>query len=231
MTEINLLARWQRLWTGNFWSVFSLNASHTRKKQLQSSPSWSTLTQLLPRIRRTVMKSPARSVAIASVSIASTVFFSVSPALAATPTGGSSTSPHSSTPSGGGVVRAASVSTACTGGATYRGSGSASLTNGTLAASVCRFSPGGVATVNIQYVKTGGSAVTVRFAWEWVDRTGSNPTGRRYDQGSFSISSGQTRGFQWTYASPGVYAPSGNAPCVRGVLTQGSNVYSTRIIC
>lgn len=119
----------------------------------------------------------------------------------------------------------------CSGGSSFRGSGSTSLSNGTLSAGFCTFGAGGVGTVNIQYAKTGGSATTVRFAWEWVDTTGSNPTGRRYDNGSFSISAGRTRTFTWNYASPGVYSPSGNAPCRRGVLIQGNNTFSTRIVC
>jgi hypothetical protein len=120
---------------------------------------------------------------------------------------------------------------ACDGGGSFRGSGDNHLSNGTLTAGFCRYPAGGVGTVNIQYHKARGAMVTVQFAWEWVDTRGANPTGRQYDNGSFSISSGQTRTFQWRYASPGNQSPSGNAPCTRGVLISGSDTFSTRIVC
>ncbi|GDY28526.1 hypothetical protein GTS_01590 [Gandjariella thermophila] len=119
----------------------------------------------------------------------------------------------------------------CDGGGSFRGSGDNHLSNGTLTAGFCRYPAGGVGTVNIQYHKTRGAALTVQFAWEWVDTRGANPTGRQYDNGSFSIGGGQTRTFQWRYASPGNQSPSGNAPCTRGVLISGSDTFSTRIVC
>jgi hypothetical protein len=120
---------------------------------------------------------------------------------------------------------------ACDGGGSFRGSGDNHLSNGTLTTGFCRYPAGGVGTVNIQYHKSHGDVATVQFAWEWVDTRGANPTGRQYDNGSFRISSGQTRTFQWRYGSPGNQSPSGNAPCTRGVLISGSDTFSTRIVC
>lgn len=177
----------------------------------------------------------------ASKVLASSVALTASFAMVALSPASATAAPKStlvatSTSSGAPVAKSSSAAlgyalNSCSGGSSFRGSGSASLSNGTLSAGFCTYSAGGVGTVNIQYSKTGGSSTTVRFAWEWVDRTGSNPTGRRYDNGSFTIAAGQTRTFTWKYASPGVYSPSGNAPCRRGVLIQGANTYSTRIVC
>jgi hypothetical protein len=119
----------------------------------------------------------------------------------------------------------------CDGGGSFRGSGDNHLSNGVLSAGFCRYPAGGVGTVNIEYHKSRGAQITVQFAWEWVDTRGANPTGRQYDNGSFSISAGQTRTFQWRYNSPGNQSPSGNAPCTRGVLISGSDTFSTRIVC
>jgi hypothetical protein len=123
------------------------------------------------------------------------------------------------------------IANSCDGGGSFRGSGDNHLSNGTLSAGFCRYPAGGVGTVNIEYHKSRGTPLTVQFAWEWVDTRGANPTGRQYDNGSFSISAGQTRTFQWRYGSPGNQSPSGNAPCTRGVLISGSDIFSTRIVC
>lgn len=130
------------------------------------------------------------------------------------------------------------ISTSCTSGyGTYFGQGSTSLSNGTLRAAFCHYSSiHTISQVNIEYEKTGGSAVTLRFAWEWTDSSGSSSYGRQYDNGSFTETAGQTRGFTWWYTNPGVSSPNINAPCVRGVLLQYSggvllNTFSTRVVC
>jgi len=74
----------------------------------------------------------------------------------------------------------------CDGGGSFRGSGDNHLSNGVLSAGFCRYPADGVGTVNIEYHKSRGAPITVQFAWEWVDTRGANPTGRQYDNGSFS---------------------------------------------
>ena len=53
----------------------------------------------------------------------------------------------------------------CNSRSSFRGSGSADLSNGTLTAGFCHYAARGVGTVHIEYRKTSGPATTVRFAW------------------------------------------------------------------
>ncbi len=128
------------------------------------------------------------------------------------------------------------VNTTCANG-TYFGQGSNGLSNGTLAAAFCRYAGShGVSQVNIEFKKTAGDPVTLRFAWEFTSANGSSSYGRQYDNGTFTQSNGQTKTFTWHYSDPGVRTPTSNAPCVRGVLQQYVNgslmhTFSTSVVC
>lgn len=120
--------------------------------------------------------------------------------------------------------------TYCYSSSTFRGSGSNSLSNGTLSAGFCNYAAGGVGTATVKYKKTGGTAVTVQLGYEFVNASGSTASGRVLDT-SFTIRAGETWSHRWNYASPGRYSPSGNTPCMRGVMKVGADVYSTRVVC
>ena len=128
------------------------------------------------------------------------------------------------------------VNTTC-GLGTYFGTGSSGLSNGTLSAAFCHYAGShGISQVNIEYKKTSGDPVTLRFAWEFTAANGSSSYSRQYDAGAFTESTGQTKTYTWQYADPGLRTPTSNAPCVRGVLEQyvnGSLMYtfSTKVVC
>jgi hypothetical protein len=113
----------------------------------------------------------------------------------------------------------------------FLGSGENDLSNGTLLAGFCGHTYD-VKRVNIQYQKTGGGTVTLRFGWQFVDANGGNAKSITWDAGAFTQSSGQTKYYKWTYPTitPDRVDP---ARCMRGVLRDvnaGVN-YSTRVVC
>lgn len=128
------------------------------------------------------------------------------------------------------------VNTGC-GLGTYFGSGSNSLSNGTLASAFCHYAGShGISQVNIEYKKTAGDPVTLRFGWEFTASNGSSSYGRVLDNGAFTQTVNTTKTFTWQYADPGVRTPTGNAPCVRGVLLQYLNgvvqyTFTTSVVC
>lgn len=133
------------------------------------------------------------------------------------------------TPAGAAVKSSYSLSY-CYSSSSYQGYGTNSLSNGTLYGGFCTYGAGGVGTATVKYTKTGGSAVSVQLGWEFVSASGSTASGRVLDT-SFTISAGETWSWRWNYASPGRYSPSGNTPCMRGVLKAGADVFSTRVVC
>ena len=120
---------------------------------------------------------------------------------------------------------------ACGGNGTYIGQGENALTNGTLKAGFCGSSTL-IKHVNIQYAKTGGSTVTLRFGWQYVNRDGSGGGTIKWDNGSFTESAGQTKTFTWDYLV-GVTNPNGIDSCMRGVLkdVNAAQTYTTRVVC
>jgi hypothetical protein len=120
--------------------------------------------------------------------------------------------------------------TYCYSSSTYTGQGSNTLTNGTLYAGFCHYAASGVGTATVKYKKTAGNNVTVQLGYEFVNAAGTTSSGRVLDT-AFTIKAGETWSYRWNYASPGRYSPSGNTPCVRGVMKVGADYYSTRVVC
>ncbi len=123
----------------------------------------------------------------------------------------------------------------CTGnGVVWLGNGVGNLQNGVLTASVCKYNPTTrVVKVHIEYQKTGGDPVTVRFGWQRINNGATNVSFTDWDQGAFTQSSGQTRGYVWTYAND--LGPQFDATqrCARGIMQDQNTliVYVTKLVC
>lgn len=119
----------------------------------------------------------------------------------------------------------------CAGGGSYVGSGSTTLSNGTFTTGFCAYPNHGIGTANDIYQKTGGSPTSIYFTWEFTDAYGGVSVNRQPLSGPFGVSAGQTVSAQGRYPSPGIQSTSGNAGCVRGVLIQGADTFTTRVVC
>ncbi|GAB4005459.1 hypothetical protein GCM10028772_13550 [Nocardioides ultimimeridianus] len=130
----------------------------------------------------------------------------------------------------------AGVTTTCTAG-TYQGTGEDQLTNGRLEASFCTYgdvSGATMAQVHVQYAKTYGGPISLRFGWEWTDGTGHSIGTQHWTSASnlIPITAGETKTRTFTYATPGLYPPSAQrGGCYRGLLWASGYNYSTRIVC
>ena len=121
---------------------------------------------------------------------------------------------------------------------TYQNMASNRLTSGRLETGLCSYSTTAVSQVNIRYHKERGNPVTLRFAWEFVNKQGTVLTGTRHDLGKFRQAAGQTKYYAWKYPFPGTKRPAPPLVCGRGVMVQyddatGSVVgrYQTGVIC
>ncbi|QNE19199.1 hypothetical protein F1D05_16355 [Kribbella qitaiheensis] len=121
---------------------------------------------------------------------------------------------------------------------TYRDRASNALSSGKLETGLCSYSTKAVSQVNIRYAKARGATVTLRFAWEFVNKRGTVLTGTRHDLGKFRQSAGETRYYAWKYPFPGTPRPAAPLTCGRGVMVayddQGGTVagrFETGVIC
>jgi hypothetical protein len=117
---------------------------------------------------------------------------------------------------------------------TLVGTGSNALTNGSLAFGWCRDTDGDALVVTLKYTKTAGAAVDLRFGYEWTNMYGTVTAGRTWDTSANSTvtaNSSET----WSYRflnSPADSQPSGQTPCVRGLMKiDNLLIYATTIAC
>lgn len=117
---------------------------------------------------------------------------------------------------------------------TLVGTGTNTLSNGSLAFGRCRDTDGDALVVTVKYTKTAGAAVDLRFGYEWTNMYGTVTAGRTWDTSANSTvtaNSSET----WSYRfmnSPADSQPSGQTPCVRGLMKiDNLLVYVTTIAC
>lgn len=132
---------------------------------------------------------------------------------------------------GGMSINSTSAIDNCTGGGTYIGGGSNSLSNGSFTSGFCAYSNHAIGTANDQYKKTSGSTVQVYFTWEFTNSNGGVSVNRQPATGPIAVSSGQTISAQGRYPSPGIASTSGSAGCVRGVMSVGADTFTTSVRC
>lgn len=117
---------------------------------------------------------------------------------------------------------------------TLVGTGTNALTNGSLAFGWCQDNDGDALVVTVKYTKTAGAAVDLRFGYEWTSANGSVTAGRTWDTSANSTVTANASE-TWSYRfmnSPADSQPSGQTPCVRGLMKIDSLlVYATTIAC
>lgn len=132
------------------------------------------------------------------------------------------------------VAPGASAGTrACPQGQTLLGPVQGALTNGQIEAVFClEQSATGIREVHVEYTKTGGDPVTVRFGWHLADRDGGNPGDSHWAADDDTVTVGQTKSHDWDYPAPGIVPPA-SQPCLQGLMQdRGSGtVFFTQLAC
>jgi hypothetical protein len=120
----------------------------------------------------------------------------------------------------------------CDGGSLVNHTTKNFLSNGTMYFGWCANSSGKMTTATVKYSKDAGSAVSIRFGYEWTNSNGGAVAGTWYDStGAVTVKKGQTWGARFR-RSPAEAPPSSNSTCMRGIMkVNGTTVYSTGVSC
>ncbi len=88
--------------------------------------------------------------------------------------------------------------------------------------------------VNVEYAKSGGGSISVKFGWSMVNNEDATATYATWlEPTARTISSGQTQTYSFTYPTASPAAVSRDWQCARGVMqAQVSLVlYITKTVC
>jgi hypothetical protein len=120
----------------------------------------------------------------------------------------------------------------CPQGQTLLGPVQGALNNGQIEAVFCleQSATGGIQAVHVEYTKTAGDPVTVRFGWHLTDPNGDNPGDPYWAANTDTVTIGQTKSHDWDYPAPGIIPPA-SQPCMQGLMqdSDSGTVFFTQV--